>query len=126
MGAEQGKAFVAVDFGADGTTTVISYDGQVYRFLGYVDDAGRIIPDVRDRFYIRPDGARVEIPELPGLPMQVPAFTVPLRQADRILPTLLDQARPRCPKCSTLLAPCDVCGGPAQCGDTFCAEHQPD
>lgn len=127
MGAERGKLFIGFDCGADGTATVVSYDGQVYRFLGYVADDGVIFGDVPEAWYLDADGTRVDIPATLALAYAsapITAFTVPLRDADQH-PALQD-ARPRCAKCSTLLAACDVCGGPAQCGEAFCAEHHPD
>lgn len=31
-----------------------------------------------------------------------------------------------CPKCGAPVVPCDACGNPAQCGDAWCQQCQPD
>lgn len=122
---------VGVQFGDD---LASPFDGQVYQFLGFVNDDGIVVSDTAgygdrvESWYLDPDGNRVDIPAVidprPATGTLVTPFTMPLRHAAR-MPTLQD-ARPRCPKCSTVLEPCDQCGGPAQCGETVCAEHQPD
>lgn len=110
------------------TASATAWDGQVYQFLGFTNDDGLVFGDPVESWYIDPGGNRVDVPATiepwPAPPLLVTSFTMPFRHADR-MPVLHD-ARPRCPKCSTVLDPCDQCGGPAQCGDAFCAEHQPD
>jgi len=125
---QAGKLYIGVDPRADGLGAAVVFDGQVYQFLGYTSDDGVVIGDPVEAWYLDPDGNRVDVPAVvdlwPSPGTLVTSFTVPLRHAGRM--PALDDARPRCSKCSAVLDPCDQCGGPAQCGETICAEHQPD
>lgn len=133
------RVYIGFDGSSADDASVVMFDGQTYQFLGFVADDGLVVGDGVEAWYLDSDGNRVDIPATiepngwidPKLWAAatrggtITAFTVPLREADQQVPAIQD-ARPRCPKCNTPLSPCDTCGGPALCGDAWCAEHQPD
>lgn len=124
-----GRVYLGFD-GSASDDNVVMFDGQTYRFIGYIDDDGLVVGDVPETFYLNAAGERVEVGEVTpaGIRMAVPrrmvTFTMPLRDAEKA-PPAIRHVRPRCPKCSSPLAPCDVCGGPALCGEAWCERDTP-
>jgi hypothetical protein len=111
---DQREVFLGVDLAADGSATLISFDGKTFRYLGQMTSDGLSFdpPEPAGRFYTNAAGQRVEIPELPPLSMSLENRSVTLTS--------------NCRKCGSRLAACEGCGFSAVCGDVWCVDCQPD